>query len=348
MIKVSALLLFIFSYFISFSQLLNNGDLTLISNSIKDKKIIGLGEPDHFYTGYYEVKIQIIKHLISQNKIDVIALEASTVECRKLDAYIKGSEEDLYKILPDLNAGYKYEKEGIFDCRQIVQFLQWLQKENKNRTNKISIYGIDFQSIETPIENLKTHFPNSIPLHEKLDTIRNNFYSFLQQFIDDRLKMYFDSAWKTKTANNYEVSEWILNYVNAQDSSKWIRQNARELNQFSYMLIDPNIDRDKIMYENFMSQYDPEKTTLLWAADFHIGNDSLVNKNWKILLLGAYLNKEFGKQYFKIALIRDENPQLSERMIYPISPYSKLFSKYDFLIKTNPGPKAIRLEDQEN
>ena len=140
MIKVSFILLLIFSNFISSSQPLNNDDLNFISNTIKNRKIIALGEPEHFFTGYYDLKIQIIKHLVSQKKINAIAFEGSGIGCKQLDEYIKGADADLYTILPNLNAGFKYEKSGIFDCREIVDFLKWLRTENKNRKNKISIF----------------------------------------------------------------------------------------------------------------------------------------------------------------------------------------------------------------
>jgi erythromycin esterase len=353
MIKIFSLLLFIFSYFISFSQLLSDKDLGIISNSIKNKKIIGLGEPDHFYTGYYDVKIQIIKHLVKQNKIDAIAFEASLVECKKLDEYIKGADRDLYRILPNMNAGYNYEKSGIFDCKAIVNFLQWLRAENKNRKKTISIYGIDFQNIETPVKNLKAHFPNSISLKKKLDTLRNNLYSLMKQLSDDATngelpKIFFDSTWKLKAVNNYKLSQRICKYVKENEKEKWINQNAKELNQFSYIFTDPNLERDKMMFKNFVWHFNPKETTLLWAADFHIANDSIVNETNKILKLGAYLNKKFGSQYFKIALIQDENPHHNERIIYPIPVDSKLTGKFDLLIKTSAGAKAIRLEDQKD
>ncbi|MEO6819548.1 MAG: erythromycin esterase family protein [Ginsengibacter sp.] len=352
MIKVSFLLLYIFFFFISPGQPLNTEDLTLISQAIKNKKIIGLGEPEHFYKGYYELKIQIIKHLVTTNEINAIAFEGSSIECKKLDAYINGADADLYAILPNLNAGYNYEKSGIFDCKEIVDFLQWLRRENKNRKEKISIYGIDFQNIESPVKNLKAHFPNSNSFHKGLDSLKNNLYSLMKQLSDDVSngelpKIFFDETWKLKATNNYKLSERIQGYVK-KEKDKWINQNAKELNQFSYIFTDPNLERDKMMFDNFVWQFNPAKTTLIWAADFHIANDSIVNKTNTIRKLGTYLNKKYGDQYFKIALIESENPQPSKRILYPVPAENKISGIYDLLIFCHGGNRAIRLVDQAN
>ena len=178
MIKYYLSICILFFAIISKSQPLTNTDLCFIANSIENKNIIGLGEPEHFFKGYYNLKIQILKYLILKNKIDEIAFEASSAEFRKLDSFIEGANIDIIPVLPKLNAGYDYEKTGLLDCKEIVDFLNWLRKENYHCKDKISVYGIDFQNTETPVEQIKFRFKDDIYIQNNLDTLSQDLFHY--------------------------------------------------------------------------------------------------------------------------------------------------------------------------
>jgi erythromycin esterase-like protein len=338
----ASFIVLIFLYTSSVGQPLTNEELNIISSSIKNKKVIGLGEPVHFLQGYYNVKIQILKHLIKAGDIDAIALEASSIETKKLDQYIKGDNLNIAKILPQLNAGYDFEKSGLFDCKEILDFLAWLRKENSNRKNKISIFGIDFQNIETPISNLEAYSKKSQALNLKLETIKKDLYELVKQFSREQLPIYFDSAWKALAHKTYSTTLNVLDEIKQRNAPKSAIDNSTELTQFAYIFTNPNLPRDSIMFENFMSQFDPEQKTVIWAAGFHIANDSIVNKFSTILTLGAYLSKSMGPSYYKITLLKtvDSIKANSVRILYS----KNKTRKYDMIIKTDPGKPAIRLE----
>ena len=337
----------IFVHTSSFSQSLNNEELSTISNSIKNKKVIGLGEPDHFFQGYYNVKIQILKHLIKMGDIDAIALEASSIETKKLNRYIKGENLNIAKVLPQLNAGYNLEKVGLFDCKEILDFLAWLRKENNNRKNKIYIFGIDFQNIETPFSNLQSYSQKSQELIVKLETIKKNLYELLNQFFKDPIPIYFDSAWKSLANNTYSTTHNFLDEIKQRNAPKLVLDNLIELTQYAYIFTNPNLQRDSIMFQNFMSQFNPNQNTVIWAASEHVANDSIVNKFSTMLTLGAYLSKSLGGSYFKITLLKtmDSSTANSERILYPTANINEMPPKYDMTIKVTPGKPAKRLEE---
>ncbi len=343
----ASFLLLIFLYTSSISQPLTNEELNIISNSLKDKKVIGLGEPDHFFQGYYNVKIQILKHLIKSDIIDAIALEASSIETKKLNRYIKGENLNVAEILPKVNAGYELEKVGLFDCREILDFLTWLRKENSYRKNKIYIFGIDFQNIETPISNLQIYSKKNQPLNLKLEIIKNDLYELLKQVLKDPASIYFDSPWKSLANKTYSTALNILDELKQRDAPKSTLDNSKELTQYAYIFTNPNLQRDSIMFENFRSQYNPQKKTVIWAASFHIANDSIVNKFSTSLTLGAYLSKSMDSSYFKITLVKaaDSTVENSERISYPNMKVQDRPRKYDLAIEVQPGKPAVRLQD---
>ena len=348
MIKYSFLTALIFLSTYSIGQPLDNSQLNFISKSISNKKIIGLGEPDHFYRGYYDLKIQILKFLVKSKSIDAIALEASGVETKKLDTYIKGKDLDISKILPKLNAGYALEGVGLFDCQEILEFLKWLKKENSNRKNKISIFGIDFQNIETPIYNLKFSFPKDEGLFSKLEAMKESLHHLMKQFSTDPMTIYFDSSWKIIARKNYLQAIDVLKYLKKRSHDKSVIQNASELSQFAYIFTDPNLQRDSIMFENFIRQFNPKKKTVIWAHSGHIANDSIVNKFSTMLKLGACLTHTFRSQYFKVTLINAEeskDPE-SQRINYPIKNNKNIPGKFDMSISCDPGEPAKRLVNQ--
>ena len=134
-----------------------------------------------------------------------------------------------------------------------------------------------------------------------------------------------------------------MNEIKQRNAPKPAIDNSTELAQFAYLFTNPNLPRDSIMFENFMSQFNPEQKTVIWAARFHIANDSIVNKSGTILTLGAYLSKSMGPSYYKITLWKtaDSIEANSQRILYSMNKTRK----YDMTIKTHPGKPAIRLED---
>ncbi len=343
----ASFIVLVFLYTTSVSQPLTNEELNIISNSIKNKKVIGLGEPVHFFQGYYNVKIQILKHLIKAGDIDAIALEASSIETKKLNQYIKGQNLNIAKILPRLNAGYDFEKSGLFDCKEILDFLGWLRKENSNRKNKISIFGIDFQTIETPISNLESYSKKSQALNLKLETIKKDLAELVKQFSKEQLPIYIDSAWKALAYKTYSTTLNVLDEIKQRNAPKSVIDNSTELTQFAYIFTNPNLGRDSIMFENFMRQFNPEQKTVVWAASFHIANDSVVNKFSTTLTLGANLSKSLLSSYFKISLMKnaDSSKSNSERIFYPDLNQNYKPRKYDMTIKVQPGKPARRLKE---
>lgn len=348
MIKYFLSICILFFTIISKGQPLSNTDLSFISKSIENKSIIGLGEPEHFFKGYYNLKIQILKYLILKDKIDEIAFEASSAEFRKLDSFIKGASIDIIPVLPKLNAGYDYEKTGLLDCKEIVDFLKWLRKENYQRKNKISVYGIDFQNTATPVEQIKLRFKDDIYIKNNLDTLSQDLFSLLKQLSKDPMSIYMDSSWKKMASKNYSLSNEFKNYISHRNTDKWINQYANELSQFAYIFTDPNFQRDKLMFQNFLWHFNPKKTTVIWAAYFHIVNDSLVNKGGIVPKLGAFLSQKFGSEYFKIGLVRTKNSikDQAQRIIYPLSKNDENYMKFDMLIKCRRGETATPISTQ--
>ncbi|HEU5051747.1 MAG TPA: erythromycin esterase family protein [Hanamia sp.] len=328
------------------AQTLSTSELDAIQNSIAKKNIIGFGEPEHFYKGYYDSKIEIIKYLILHKKIDAIFFEASAAECRNIDRYVKGASNDsIIKTLHQLNEGYNYRKEGLFDCDEILNFLQWLRRKNMSTEKKVSVYGIDFQNAQTPIEELKNILKSNTHLQENLDSLQDNFDSLLKEMIENPVKIYMDTTWKKLATRNYLLAKTVRSLIKESDTKYWSNFYGKQLEEYAYIYTDPNLQRDSLMFENFKLQYHSQERVLLWAADFHIANDSTVNHMGRALTLGAFLKKEYGAQYFTIALDEDKEPVIADfkRIIFPIPKGNEAFQKYDMIIKCKKGDRASRL-----
>jgi erythromycin esterase-like protein len=157
-----------------------------------------------------------------------------------------------------------------------------------------------------------------------------------------------DSSWKKLASKNYSLSNELKNYISLRNADKWINQYANELSQFAYIFTDPNFQRDKLMFQNFLWHFNPKKRTVIWAADFHIVNDSLVNKGGIVPKLGAFLTQKFGSEYFKIGLIRnkDSSDMQAKRVIYPLPKNDKNYGKFDMLIKCKRGEAATLLTEE--
>ena len=114
------------------------------------------------------------------------------------------------------------------------------------------------------------------------------------------MSIYTDSSWEKMASKNYSLSNELKNYISHRNTDKWINQYANELSQFAYIFTDPNFQGDKLMFQNFVWHFNPKKRTVIWAADFHIENDSLVNKGGIVPKLGAFLTQKFHSEYLKL------------------------------------------------
>ncbi|MHC8950016.1 erythromycin esterase family protein [Sphingobacterium hungaricum] len=313
-------------------QNLPKKDLDEILKKIEHHSIIGLGEAEHFYTGYYRAKIDILKHLIQNESIDVIALEASINVTALLNKYINGDAMlDVPNTLIFLNEPYSLQKAGLYNCVEIVELIDWLKDYNTHHNKKIKLVGIDFQNYSIPLENLKNQA--TYRQREKISQTKVLLDSSMQAILDSSIMIITSQEWLSL----FKRAQSNVKSLKAELGNNENKTLFTELEQFTTLWDNPMFPRDSLMYENLVSHIDEKSRVLIWSANFHLENDKHFKGPKK---LGVFLDGKYGNEYFIIGVTDMTNEQ-DDNLIYPSKADYSL--QYNLKINVRKGEKCEML-----
>lgn len=330
--KISLTVLFMLFALNASSQSFSSKDLNEVLDKVKQYNIIGLGEAEHFRQGYYKSKVELIKHLVEHNTVDIIALEASMSGVEILNSYIFGETvTDLGSVLASLNEPFALQDAGLFDTAEIVEMVEWLKTHNAFQQRKVKLVGIDFQNYSTPLAMLDQYL---VGRTEKLNKAQET-----KRLLDNSLRNILDSGFMV-----INTPEWLNNFHKAQNNVQTLKRqitNSKnadyllELEQFTSLWDDPTFPRDSMMYTNLKKHLSLDSHVIVWGHNFHIENDPAFNGPKK---LGVFLKENYPNNYFVIG-VSDLGEDKNTSVIYPYLENAK----YDMMIKVDRGDKCERL-----
>lgn len=177
---------------------IQSSDLLPILKMVGNSKIIGVTEGTHFKNESLDFRNELIKFLVTEKRIDVVALESGLIESRELYDYVNGKQGDIDSVIYN---GFSWTFDRIPQNKEIVE---WLRNYNSNASNghKVRLYGFDVPGS-----------PFNPEVNRKMNTAINEALGYLKVVdlltwteFENRLKPYI---------------EYIhLNYFNPNDSSK--------------------------------------------------------------------------------------------------------------------------------
>ena len=123
-------------------------DLKALINSIKDKKIVMLGEASHGTHEYYNWRAKISKILMEEHGFDFVAVEGDWPPCYELNRHIKNYDD---AIKETKNALKQFERwpSWMWANWEVHEWAQWLKEYNKDLSseNRKGFYGLDVYSL---------------------------------------------------------------------------------------------------------------------------------------------------------------------------------------------------------
>lgn len=101
-------------------------------------QVIGLGEATHGTAEFEELRVEIIKLLVTKYGYRHVVLEASHTQCMALNKYINTGEGNPAKILVAF-VSWPFATKGMYDL------MHWLREYNEHlpEQQKVQFYGID-------------------------------------------------------------------------------------------------------------------------------------------------------------------------------------------------------------
>lgn len=279
--------------------------LDQISRIAGNKYLLGIGEPTHGTHEAYSFKIEMFKYLVQHYQYRNIALENGMAESYMIDRYIKGEYLPQYSM--SRQEYRKYLNDFLY-TNEVIDFIEWMRLYNKLHNDKISFVGMDIQTYEQCISNLKEllremNLPN---LTDYVSAIDTGIYKLTVQKLDE---VVMRQAILKQLDTLSDSCRFKLLYKNEQESNiSWLFQHIELLR--SFLLEDEarwnNFSkRTQFMCNNllwYLKNKNLEKT-LIWTHNGHInkkeGPQNIFQREGS---LGNFLKLSFGNDYYCVGI----------------------------------------------
>ncbi len=110
-----------------------------ILDMLGDAQLIAMTEGSHFANEPLDFRNELVKFLVKEKRIDVVAFESGVIESRHLFEYVNGKDGDIDQILTQ---GLSWNFHKLPQNRKLIE---WLRDYNIDTTNlhKVKLYGFD-------------------------------------------------------------------------------------------------------------------------------------------------------------------------------------------------------------
>ena len=113
-------------------------DLAPLRHWLHGVKIVGMGEVTHGTKEFFQVKLRILRQLVTEMGFKVLAIEASYSAARLVNDYILKGEGNRSAVLTGLRS-------VMWDVEEFAEALDWLRAYNHSVADldKVRFYGLD-------------------------------------------------------------------------------------------------------------------------------------------------------------------------------------------------------------
>jgi len=127
-------------------------NLDPLLESIKDKKIVFIGESTHGTHEFYQIRAELTRQLIMEYGFNAVVIEGDWPDTYHINEYVKGNNN--IKTPLDALRGFKRFPIWMWRNKVVEDFIYWLHQHNTTleNSNKIGFYGLDLYSLNASIE----------------------------------------------------------------------------------------------------------------------------------------------------------------------------------------------------
>ncbi|PHR47290.1 MAG: hypothetical protein COA32_07665 [Fluviicola sp.] len=299
-------------------------NLSPILKSLGDAKIIGVTECVHDMIEPFHFRNALIKKLVEENKIGVIAIESGLPESRLCYDYILGKDIPIDSVLTD---GFSCIFGSLEPNREL---LMWLRKYNHDKpsSEQVHFYGFDIPGCapNPVLENTKAGFNYVLDYLDDVDKEKSGIfrqaikeyeiYLRIRDNAQDTLPHFWDldsAGWNNIVSildgieNTFKENSDVYIKNSSDLDYKWAFRsiyNARQNVIFLRSIGKPDIGydiRDLGQFKNiqWIMENEPDKRILLFAHSTHLMKE-IHSENPKVIpytRCGEYLANEYGKDY---------------------------------------------------
>ena len=250
--------------------------------SLKDKKVVMIGEASHGTKEFYEWRQYITQELIMNHGFNFVAVEGDWPPCQKVNQFVTSNDKGTGR---DALSSFNRWPTWMWSNHEALWFVDWLKEWNTLNPTKVGFHGLDVYSLFESMDQV-------ILMLKKIDPIlaqqAEERYACLESYRDNEIN-YAKSLFKAPEGCKKEILEVLNSTLEAriksiEDQASWfdVRQNAQIVkNAESYyraMVLGEddtwNI-RDAHMMstlEMLMDHYGSGSKCIVWEHNTHIGD----------------------------------------------------------------------------
>lgn len=254
-------------------------------STIKDIKVIGLGEITHGTKNIGDSRSLFIKDLISQHNCKLVLLEIPFDLALLMNLYVTGQLDPSGKA--NLNKNMNLTFSGMDDFEEL---LEWIKNYNHSNLKPVRIFGIDNAAksgnIDYPLMDFHLHlFGKEI------------MFPYLSMFMKTGMKETLDKIRLDQVVNK------SLNKKDTEFYKYFISDYANQDNNINILKVW-NIKRDENMFNRVRfldSLYiDAGEKIVVLAHSWHLKKTPLITGLPSETMLGNYLDFYYKNSYFAI------------------------------------------------
>ena len=268
-----------------------------VAKSIKDlklpdsTKVIALGEAAHGNKEFQELKLDVLKHLVSTSDVRSFSLEADWGEGMAVNAYIHGKEGSAFDIVKSMSF-------SIYRTKEMIDLIEWMKVYNESAPDgeKLNFYGFDMQNPDKSLKFIveyckKQKILSDIDLEKSLFPMTPDNIKNISDILD---------GIAAKMTEEYTDEE---DYIETAPYLQVVNAFRQSVEYYKLMLSDPvkSIQaRDGYMAENvqWIQEYEEKLGHSKIFISGHNGHISFSSPSY--ITMGHNLKEHYNDSYFAI------------------------------------------------
>ncbi|HEX8212333.1 MAG TPA: erythromycin esterase family protein [Longimicrobium sp.] len=122
---------------------------------VGDARVVSLGEGTHGTREFYQIKHELIEHLVERMGFAVVMLEANQLQTERVNRYVLTGEGTAREAMSGL---FK-----ILQTEEVLEMVEWLRAWNASGKRPVEVVGYDMQDPRLPIDSVLAFLRRSDP-----------------------------------------------------------------------------------------------------------------------------------------------------------------------------------------
>jgi erythromycin esterase len=270
-------------------------DLSAFTATVGDAHIVGLGEGTHGTSEFFRMKHRLLEFLATQMGFTVFAIEANMSEAYRLNDYVLNGVGDPRKLLQGM---YFW----TWNTQEVLDMILWMRQFNLSGQGPVQFTGFDMQYGSVARDNVRRLVaqadPAYLPALDRAFVDSARIETNLQRGVAQSNASVQAATDAVHAVWQYLVdhrSDYLVNF--SEEAVDWAIQNAKIVEQVTYLPIGGTTYRDRCMASNmdWILAHNPGAKAVIWAHDYHVSRAAGA--------MGSYLAAAHGKDYLVVGQI---------------------------------------------